>query len=216
MNLAKAGVSILFSACMCVSSSAAVVELDGQAAVLDSLHRLSDLTRLVASNTNTIAIAVEARDSRLLPFVGLFLDLANRVAEDDALRFDTAHSIDTAVSRSVDYSISGRINELSFSTLMGKPTEGNATGLALKNPSMKYIRSVVGLNNAHHFLPQVAYPSAAGKEYSEFVNSLVAIESFSGYVLSECYADGGQQSALDLKPTRFRGRNGLRGSRQSR
>lgn len=79
------------------------------------------------------------------------------------------------------------INDLSYSTLLGvPPVPKGATATSPYN----YIKNATGLT-VSHTLPGLTWQGAQNdqKKYQAYYNTIMAIESFNGYVLSGQYAD---------------------------
>jgi hypothetical protein len=89
------------------------------------------------------------------------------------------------------------INDLVYTTLLGAPPV--ARGAPAGDAAFNYIKNASGIG-IHHYLPNESWVrKPALEKYKEYYNTVTAIESFNGYVLSNLYTEGNQFNALQTK-----------------
>ncbi|MFZ2315188.1 MAG: hypothetical protein WAW86_05975 [Gammaproteobacteria bacterium] len=81
-------------------------------------------------------------------------------------------------------------NDLSYQTMLGQPFLGTDPRGKGVDPMLNYIRNASGVGLVHTF-PVAGWRGDAQSQqtYSNFFNTIVAAESYSGYLLSDMYAD---------------------------
>ena len=80
------------------------------------------------------------------------------------------------------------VNDLSYLSIMGQPPVPKATNASLS--SYNYLKNAAGVNISH-IIPGTSWQgkSADQARYQNYFNTVIAVESFNGYALSNQYAD---------------------------
>lgn len=90
-------------------------------------------------------------------------------------------------------------NDLTYSTLLGVLPYGNddrTKNQPPTDPAYNYIKNASGLN-LYHRRPQGNWPASDNKNrYQAYYNTVMAVESFSAYALSNPYVEGNQLNTL--------------------
>ena len=92
-------------------------------------------------------------------------------------------------------------NDLVYSTVLGtpffSPDPRNPSGRSpTTNPVYNYIKNAAGITLPHTVPGTWSGPVPAQQKYQSYYNTVMAIESFNGYVLSNQYTDGNQLNSL--------------------
>lgn len=91
-------------------------------------------------------------------------------------------------------------NDLTYSTLLGSPyfakDPRNKAGGSQVNAAYNYIKNAAALN-IYHPVPNPSWKDGKAKtRYQNYFNTVLAVESFDGYILSNQLADGNQLNDL--------------------
>ncbi len=96
-------------------------------------------------------------------------------------------------------------NDLTYSTILGSPylkpdPREKASGKnqpPAQDAAINYVKNASGIS-LFHFMPGIGWKGSAvdQKRYFGYYNTVMAVESFNGYILSNQYADGNQTNTL--------------------
>lgn len=91
-------------------------------------------------------------------------------------------------------------NDLTYSTMLGMPVFArdprNKAGAQPVNSAYNYIKNAAGLN-IYHPIPNPSWKEGKSKKrYQNYFNTVMAVESFDSYILSNQLADGNQLNEL--------------------
>lgn len=97
-------------------------------------------------------------------------------------------------------------NDITFSTLLGAyptldPRNPPPQGQPKVDPGYNYIKNASGINFTHLAPPTSGGPAYSRKVYSDYYNSIMSVESYNGYLLSNLYAEYANKHQLSTAQT---------------
>lgn len=189
--------------------------------VTNSQAQSEDYLRQIAENTTNILQRVDALPNAILLFItstlswispdtteataglqGGFTQLGNLLVQDMTAQSTMQQQLNTdLLGPDINRSNLLYANDLTYSTVLGAPffdpDPRNQGGSTTVNPVYNYIKNAAGIK-IPHVMPGPNWQGATVDQdrYRGYYNSVMAIQSFGGYVLSNQYADGNQFNTL--------------------
>ena len=126
-----------------------------------------------------------------------FTQLGNLLIQDATTQASLQQQLNSSLLTGITKTNLPSANDLVYSSILGSPyysPDPRGTGTV---PQFNYIKNASGIS-LNHTLPGAGWrgPQIDQLKYMNFYNTVMAIESYNGYILSNQYADGNQLNAL--------------------
>ena len=201
-RFSKTGLAILISIGLISNASAATATENYLRAIRDNtnniLKRVNNLpTYLTALSEFMIAWMSPDDSDTTASIQANFTQLGNLLIQSATTQNTLQAQLNTDLLANTTKATLPSANDLVYSSILGSPfytPDHRGKGVV---PQYNYIKNAAGINMTH-MLPAPGWhgPLDAQKRYMNYYNSVMAVQSYGGYILSSLYADGNQFNTL--------------------